>query len=81
MEVNRILQQYAMCPSSRRDNAWFDFCLRYKTFVERNGRKPSKSGYNEYDLYQWFEKAVEDFSNGDLKPNQEKAYLELCNSL
>ena len=29
----------------------------------------------------WFEKAVEDFSNGDLKPNKEKAYLELCNSL
>ncbi|MDD4533996.1 MAG: sigma factor-like helix-turn-helix DNA-binding protein [Prevotella sp.] len=80
-EVDRILQQYAMYPSSRKDFAWFDFCMRYKTFVERNGRKPSKYEYKEHDLYQWFEKAVEDFSNGDLKPNKEKAYLELCNSL
>lgn len=80
-EVKRILQQYAMFPSSKRENAWFDLCLRYKSFVKRNGRKPSKYGYNEHELYQWFEKAVKDFSNGVLKHNQEKAYLELCNSL
>ncbi len=80
-EIERIKSIYGMLPTGKRNSEWFMFCHSFSHFVTTNGRRPSRHSVSEKKLYTWFEKASQDFSAGDLTPQQEKAFLELCKSL
>ena len=80
-EVKRIQEQYKDYPVTRRDNEWNEFYRNYRAFLQNYGRKPQRDNPYEKPLYSWFEKCVNDFIEGNLSPNREKMYIELCKLL
>ena len=80
-EVKRINSTYSNIPSTKRSYEWFSLCFQYESFVQLNNRKPDKRFVEEKDLDKWFHRTQEDFYDGNLDPNQEKAFIELCKIL
>lgn len=80
-EIERIKSVYKILPSSKKNYEWFDLCREYYDFVQKNKRRPSKHSIIEQDLCDWFEKAKNDFTEGNLNSKQESTFIELCKSL
>ena len=80
-EINRIKIVYAELPSNKKTFNWFHLCQTYQNFVRIHRRMPVMYVQNEKILYNWFKKAQADFQNGELNSLQEKAFLELCQTL
>lgn len=80
-EIKRIQKQYDGYPTTRRENEWTELYKKYKLFLQYHGRKPQRINSNEKILFCWFKKCMQDFSEGNMSPKQEKMYLELCNML
>ena len=80
-EVRRIQDQYKDYPVTRRDNEWYELHRKYKAFLQNYSRKPQRNNPYEKPLYIWFERCMDDFSEGKLSLRQEKLYIELCKLL
>lgn len=80
-EVDRVISSYSNVPNSKRTYEWYRLCSQYLSFIKINERKPDKRIIEESELDKWFHKAQDDFLNGNLEPNQERAFIELCKIL
>ena len=80
-EINRIESTYSDLAKKKSDFKWLSLCHSYRTFVLKNGRKPSRENPLETQLAQWFSKALDDVVDGKLTPICEREFVKLCQSL
>ena len=81
LEVERIHQVYGHLPKTKADVAWFSTCEAYKDYVLKKHCKPSNCTIEEKKLLNWFDKAMVDFSEGNLSREKENAFIELTKIL
>lgn len=81
LEVERIHKVYGHLPKTKTDITWFSNCEACKDYILKYHCKPSNRTDEERNLLNWFNKAKEDFFEGDLSREKENAFIELTKLL